>query len=154
MSLLGALLDARAGVLREGAAEFVGVSDEQTECDLCGRSNLKRTVILRIGGAEVHYGSDCAAKALGWGENSGAKRQVEKLAGEAQVKREQEQERERRRALPETDATTWLKTKADPVIRAQFEKQYIYNDSLDAALRLRYAGMKNTRGRFPWEPRQ
>lgn len=49
-----------------------GTTNDVTTCDCCGRSDLKSTVIivgLDEGGAETgdlrHYGSTCAAKALG-----------------------------------------------------------------------------------------
>lgn len=52
---------------------FVGLTDEVTDCELCGKPNLKRTVVLlpldQDGGAdgEAHfYGTACAALALGW----------------------------------------------------------------------------------------
>lgn len=49
------------------AVTFLGITDEQTTCDLCGKSNLKRTVRLRFedDAEECHYGVDCAARALG-----------------------------------------------------------------------------------------
>jgi len=44
---------------------FIGTTDDQTTCDLCGKSNLKRTVVLKTDeGDIVHYGVDCAAMAL------------------------------------------------------------------------------------------
>src|SRR4051812_24451406 len=44
---------------------MIGTNDEYTSCDCCGRTNLKRTVILETeDGAEVRYGVDCAATAL------------------------------------------------------------------------------------------
>lgn len=45
---------------------LVGVSDEHTSCDCCGKAKLKRTVSLRrtCDGEVVHYGVSCAAKAL------------------------------------------------------------------------------------------
>lgn len=48
---------------------FVGVTDERTECERCGKIELKRTVVLRrfVDGAPeglVYYGVDCAAEAL------------------------------------------------------------------------------------------
>lgn len=84
--VLDALLEAPAPLREASIFEFVGITDDVTACDLCGRSNLKRTVILRMGdgGGEVHYGSDCAARALGWGEGSGPKRAVEKAATAAE----------------------------------------------------------------------
>ena len=48
---------------------FVGVTDERTECERCGRVELKRTIVLRryVDGEPervVYYGVDCAAEAL------------------------------------------------------------------------------------------
>ena len=43
----------------------MGVSDEQTTCDACGKTNLKKTVVLESESAGiVRYGVDCAARAL------------------------------------------------------------------------------------------
>jgi hypothetical protein len=45
---------------------IVGVTDEQTECDACGRVELKRTVILALGGTEAgRYGTTCAGRIVG-----------------------------------------------------------------------------------------
>lgn len=44
------------------AATILGISEEVTTCECCGRSNLKRTVALKIDDAVVYYGCDCAAK--------------------------------------------------------------------------------------------
>lgn len=42
----------------------IGISDK-TECDVCGKTNLKLTVVIESEGGEVlHYGSDCAARTL------------------------------------------------------------------------------------------
>lgn len=41
----------------------VGTTDEHTDCDLCGKTNLKNTVAFRVldsGGDEIFVGSDCA----------------------------------------------------------------------------------------------
>ncbi len=47
------------------AYTFIGTTDDQTTCDLCGKSNLKRTVVLKSSeGDIVHYGVDCAAKTM------------------------------------------------------------------------------------------
>jgi hypothetical protein len=49
---------------------YIGTTDEQTQCDKCGRAELRSTVIVaeldQDGNvAEVlHYGSTCAARAL------------------------------------------------------------------------------------------
>jgi hypothetical protein len=49
---------------------FAGVTEERTQCERCGRIELKRTVVLRrvIDGEPlgyVYFGVDCAAEALG-----------------------------------------------------------------------------------------
>jgi hypothetical protein len=50
----------------ENKPRFIGITDEITTCDCCGRSNLKSTVMISLDGESdpVHYGSDCAAKTL------------------------------------------------------------------------------------------
>ncbi|MCA9546121.1 MAG: hypothetical protein KC613_17070 [Myxococcales bacterium] len=44
-----------------------GVTDERGECDCCGRTNLKRTVVLFDfdAGDFTFYGTSCAARAMG-----------------------------------------------------------------------------------------
>lgn len=46
---------------------IIGVTDEQTECDRCGKLELKRTVIVHDeDGSEVgRYGTSCASAVLG-----------------------------------------------------------------------------------------
>lgn len=44
--------------------KLLGISDEQTTCDCCGKSNLKCTVALEINGTVVRFGRDCAGRAL------------------------------------------------------------------------------------------
>lgn len=44
--------------------KVLGVTDEVTSCECCGKRNLKRTVALDLNGETVHYGVDCAARAL------------------------------------------------------------------------------------------
>lgn len=54
---------------RTQAIEYriIGVTDEQTECDACGRMELKRTVILAdADGIEAgRYGTTCASRLVG-----------------------------------------------------------------------------------------
>lgn len=41
-----------------------GISDKP-ECDVCGKKNLKMTIIIEDeAGALLHYGSDCASRTL------------------------------------------------------------------------------------------
>lgn len=46
------------------AYRLVGINDEVTTCECCGKSNLKCTVVLGTDGGEVRFGRDCAARAL------------------------------------------------------------------------------------------
>jgi len=48
--------------------EFLGTSDEHTDCAMCGRTDLKHTVACRelATGNTVYFGSECAETALGW----------------------------------------------------------------------------------------
>jgi hypothetical protein len=50
-----------------GVARYrlVGVTDERDSCDCCGRTNLKRVVVLHDGDDHVFFGSHCAARLLG-----------------------------------------------------------------------------------------
>ena len=50
---------------------YLGVTDECTDCELCGKPNLKSTVVLQPidddgnrDGDPVYFGSTCAARAL------------------------------------------------------------------------------------------
>lgn len=48
-------------------ARVVGISDEITTCEACGKANLKRTVAIEVneGEAVVYMGTDCASRATG-----------------------------------------------------------------------------------------
>lgn len=46
-------------------AKMIGVSDEVTVCEKCGKANLKRTVVLSTDDGVVYYGTECAAKSMG-----------------------------------------------------------------------------------------
>lgn len=65
------------------ATKIIGITDEVGTCDCCGRTDLKRTVMLLIGQAEsiAYYGCACAAKAMG----RRTAKSVEKLAVAAQA---------------------------------------------------------------------
>lgn len=46
--------------------KFLGITEEFTTCDCCGKSNLKCTVAFeRNDGEVVHYGRTCAARNTG-----------------------------------------------------------------------------------------
>jgi hypothetical protein len=51
--------------------KVLGITDEKTECECCGRTGLKRTVALdrtdaegNLTGDVTYFGTDCAAKAI------------------------------------------------------------------------------------------
>lgn len=45
--------------------QIVGTTDDVTECGVCGRTDLKSTVVLAAPDGEIHAGSDCASKLAG-----------------------------------------------------------------------------------------
>ena len=53
------------------AHRYIGITDECVECQKCGRTELRSTVVLAILDADgntedvTYYGSSCAARALG-----------------------------------------------------------------------------------------
>lgn len=45
--------------------KFLGVNDDVTTCEKCGKTDLKRTVAIQFeDGSIANYGCDCAARAL------------------------------------------------------------------------------------------
>jgi len=45
--------------------QIIGISDEVTTCDCCGRTGLKRTVHLHLeDDGDIYYGTTCAARAF------------------------------------------------------------------------------------------
>ena len=48
--------------------KMIGITDEVTSCDCCGRTDLKRTVVLERtdDGVIVYFGTSCGARAIGW----------------------------------------------------------------------------------------
>ena len=50
------------------AYKMIGITDEVTSCDCCGRTDLKRTVVLERtdDGVIVYFGTTCGARAIGW----------------------------------------------------------------------------------------
>lgn len=65
--------------------ELLGIDDEVTTCECCGKTNLKCTAVLAILDAdstargEVRFGRDCAARALR------VKMSADKLEGKARA---------------------------------------------------------------------
>jgi len=43
------------------AYRILGINDDVTTCECCGKANLKCTVVMTNGEGEVHFGRDCAA---------------------------------------------------------------------------------------------
>jgi hypothetical protein len=60
---------------------ILGTSNDRTECDCCGRNNLKRTVALDFDGDVRYYGVDCAAAAT-------RVRKVAKVAAAVQARKD------------------------------------------------------------------
>lgn len=60
--------------------KILGISDEVTTCEACGKTNLKRTVVLQLAEGTVHYGSDCAAKAFYGTKKASDKKAIDTLA--------------------------------------------------------------------------
>lgn len=65
------------------AVKILGINDDVTTCECCGRAGLKKTVVLDFveGNGIVHYGTACAAKSLRFG--AGAKKTPTKILAEA-----------------------------------------------------------------------
>jgi hypothetical protein len=60
--------------------KILGISDEVTGCECCGKTNLKKTVALDIDGSVVYYGTDCAGMALMGRKTAGNRKVVEARA--------------------------------------------------------------------------
>lgn len=81
------------------AYRVIGTTDESTTCELCGKVELKATVMLvpldadgNDDGDACYFGTSCAAKAAGW-----TVREVR-----AGIKRAADEERERKQAERDT----------------------------------------------------
>lgn len=88
-----------------GVARYrlVGVTDERDSCDCCGRTDLKRVVVLHDGDDHVFFGSHCAARLLGK-----PVRDVNREANAAQRRREQAERTARHAAQREAERTEAL----------------------------------------------
>ena len=51
-------------IFKNSPFTLLGIVDDVTTCDCCGKKNLKRTVALDKDGDVFHYGTTCAAHAL------------------------------------------------------------------------------------------
>jgi hypothetical protein len=73
----------------KGTLRQVGFNDEQSHCDLCGKPELRGTVILAAEGVEVgRYGTTCASKIL-QADNPNAKKVTRSGALAKEVDRRQ-----------------------------------------------------------------
>lgn len=45
--------------------KILGTDDSVNNCDCCGKSGLKNTVVVEVDGEIMHYGSTCATKHTG-----------------------------------------------------------------------------------------
>lgn len=46
--------------------KIVGITDERTECEVCGRVELKSTLLLELeDGSQLYAGSSCGARKVG-----------------------------------------------------------------------------------------
>lgn len=83
--------------------QVLGTTDEVTTCGLCGRDDLKSTVVLapQDGGDPVFYGSDCGARAAGW-----TVREIERAARNADAEARRV-EAEARAAAAAKDTARW-----------------------------------------------
>lgn len=72
---------------------LLGLDDEVTVCEDCGKADLKCTVVLGVPDvdgnvvAEVRFGRDCAARALGRRAGRGAAEKIEKEARGVELRR-------------------------------------------------------------------
>ena len=81
----------------------LGTTDDITTCELCGRSDLRSTVVLDVLDAEgmktgdlVYYGSDCAGRAAGWTTREVNQRIRDAQRREREAARAAREERSRR----------------------------------------------------------
>jgi hypothetical protein len=78
---------------------YVGITDENTVCDYCGKSELKKTIVLYVLDADdnddeiVYFGSTCAAKVLSQSTHGGRKILDQAQAAHSKLAREVESAR-------------------------------------------------------------
>lgn len=95
----------------------IGSTDDCTQCELCGRDELKGTVVLAeldADGSElgyVYYGTSCAAKAAGW-----TAKHVRTEVRDADRARREAEHAERMRAMAEQQAVErdWIEANIGP----------------------------------------
>lgn len=131
-----------------------GTTDDVTECGLCGREELKSTIILieldaNGNDLEAHYyGSDCGAKAAGWTQKNF---KAKLKAADADRQRERAAQRAKRhaeRTLREATAfATWATDTYGVTVTARPEwgNKLRNNDVFDALNALKLEDDKGRR---------
>lgn len=90
----------------------VGITDEWDACDCCGRTNLKRYVVMRDADGEYHrFGTGCAARLEGI---PAAEVRREARNAEAAARAEAEAARRARASLELDRWVAWLNEHAGP----------------------------------------
>jgi len=96
----------------------IGTTDEVTQCELCGRPELKGTIVLDVldedgnrTGELVYYGASCGAKAAGW-----TTREVQRAAKAADTAQRDEERRQRDEELQKWCAArdAWIAENVGP----------------------------------------
>jgi len=67
--------------------QILGISDEVETCERCGKTNLKRTVVLTDGEGETYVGTECASRLMGR-DSSYINRKAREVQYEADKERE------------------------------------------------------------------
>lgn len=101
----------------------IAISDEVATCDCCGKSNLKRTVVLQDDNGGIRYhGTSCAAMAIYGYSDANVNNKVRKEAITAQSYEKQRKEVAAKKAANAKEALDLLTAGYDldhPVILAQ-----------------------------------
>lgn len=88
--------------------KILGINDDESTCACCGKSGLKRVVWLQFGeeGNEevTHYGTSCAATALGLTGRTYTARDAEKMVADYNAKQARIEAREKASAYGQKEA--------------------------------------------------
>ena len=66
---------------------ILGVSDEVPTCDCCGKTNLKKTIVIEIDGDVQYWGTECAKQVYRFVNGTRSAILAEAVAGRIQSKR-------------------------------------------------------------------
>ena len=103
--------------------EAIAITDDVTTCDCCGRTDLKRTVVLRSeDGAIRYHGTSCAAIALYGYSDASVNNRVRKAAINAQhVEAARRADATRKTASAAAALQLWAagEDRRNPIIEAQ-----------------------------------